>query len=198
MTIESINLELFKLINAQSSAGHLTIGLATIVADYVVYLVPIFLIATWLFENDDKKEVALKSVSVALIALGVAQIIVAIYPHPRPFMIGVGRTLIQHAPDPSFPSDHMILFCSIAITYLIDGYYVIGLSIFAIGVIVAWSRIYLGVHFPFDMFGSVLISLIVAVSVQSIWANVGKPLAKLAVRIHERLFRLPIKNGWMK
>lgn len=198
MTFENINIELFQLLNAQSSASELSVKIAMILADYVIYLVPVFLVAAWLFGNNDKKEIALKSVSVALIALGIGQIIVAIYPHPRPFMIGIGRTLIEHAPDPSFPSDHMTLFSSIAITYLIGRLYKIGLTILIAGFAVGWSRVYLGVHFPFDMLGAVLISLVVAIAIQPIWKIAGRQVTDLIISIYQSIFKTIIKNGWIK
>ena len=196
--MESINLKIFNLINASSSTNELTINVAIILANSVIYFVPVFLVLSWLFGDNDKKEIALKSVSVALISLAVAQMIVAIYPHPRPFMIGIGRTLIEHAPDPSFPSDHMTLFSSIAITYLIGRYYKLGLAILFAGFAVGWSRVYLGVHFPFDMVGAIIISLCVATAIQPIWKMLGKPITKVAIIIYGKLFRIPIKNGWIK
>ncbi|MGB4812011.1 MAG: phosphatase PAP2 family protein [Methylophilaceae bacterium] len=198
MTLENINIQLFKLINAQSSASELTINLAIILADYVIFLLPIYLMITWLFGNNSKKEIVLKSVCVTLISLGIAQIIVFVYPHPRPFMMGVGRTLITHASVPSFPSDHMTVFSSIAITYLMARYYAIGLTISVVGIFVAWSRVYLGVHFPFDMIGAVLVSLFVAIAIQPVWKKSGSALTGIAITTHQKVFNLPIKNGWIK
>ena len=198
MIFENLNIALFNLINAQSSASELTVKLAIILAEYVIYLVPVFLVATWLLEGRDKKEMALKAVSVALISLGIAQIVVAIYPHPRPFMMGIGRTLIAHAPDASFPSDHVTLFSSIAITYLMGRYYTIGWILVVAGLLVAWSRVYLGVHFPFDMVGSILISGMVAIAIQPVWKKAGPSITKIVIKIHEKIFSAPIENGWIK
>ncbi len=198
MLVENLNLALLHLLNASSSANESTIKLAILVADYAIYLVPVFLVITWLFGGDEKKNVALKSVVVALIALGIAQVIVRIYPHPRPFMLGVGRTLIAHAPDPSFPSDHMTFMSSIALTYLVARRYVIGWTLFAAALCVAWSRVYLGVHFPLDMVGGAMLALLVVLAIGPIWNRAGRLLTHLAVSIYEWIFAMPIKHGWVK
>jgi hypothetical protein len=42
-------------------------------------------------------------------AVGINQLLGTLWYEPRPFATGLGRTLIQHAPDNSFPSDHVAL-----------------------------------------------------------------------------------------
>lgn len=198
MSLESLNIAWFNLINAPAEASHRMIHIATFIANDLIYFLMAFLIISWLYGDYARKELALKSVVIAFIALGVAQIITAIYPHPRPFMIPIGRTYVVHAPDASFPSDHMTLFSSIAFTFWFARYYLSGLLIFVAGLLVAWSRVYLGVHFPFDMLGSVILSVIMVWSLQPLWQKFGDPLANACIRIYRQLFKLPISLGLIK
>jgi undecaprenyl-diphosphatase len=39
------------------------------------------------------------------------QVIILLWQHPRPFVIGLGHTYLAHAADSSFPSDHLTLLC---------------------------------------------------------------------------------------
>ena len=91
----------------------------------------------------------------ALIGLALAQVITAIWYHPRPFEIGLGRQLLDHAPEASLPSDHATLLFSLALPLLFCATARRWGAVFlALGVVTAWSRIYLGVHFPLDMIGA--------------------------------------------
>lgn len=91
----------------------------------------------------------------ALIGLGLAQVITTIWYHPRPFEIGLGRQLLDHAAEASFPSDHATLMFGLAIPLLLGNQTRRwGAVVLALGFGVAWSRIYLGVHFPLDMIGA--------------------------------------------
>ena len=85
------------------------------------------------------------------------------YFHPRPFAAGLGHQLIYHANDSSFPSDHATLAFSIAFSFLIyDKKRLLGIICLIFALIVSFARIYVGVHFPFDILGSFIVSFISA------------------------------------
>ena len=107
----------------------------------------------------------------------------------------VGQTLINHAPDASFPSDHMLIFSSIAFSYIFAKERNIGFFLFLLAIEVAWSRIYLGVHFPLDMLGALTVAFITAFSVQKIWNKNGNSFVNLAVKIYTLLFSKLINKG---
>lgn len=185
-------------INASPIAHLSTIHLAVFITNDLLYLIPLFLLAYWAIGDRIQKQIALKSVCVALLALGVAQIIGHVYPHPRPFMMGIGRTLIDHVSDPSFPSDHMTLFSSIAVTFLLSRKYLIGWVIFIMAWTVAWARIYIGVHFPFDMIGAFILSISVALLMGPVWKKNGDQFTQPFVYLYEmilaRLFNIHKAN----
>jgi undecaprenyl-diphosphatase len=198
MNLEDLNIRLFSLINAGDEASGFTIAFARICADVLIYLIPLHLISYWLFGNRRRKELALKATLLAFISLGLAQLVIRIYPHPRPFMLGIGHRLIEHAPDSSFPSDHMIVFASVALTLLIGKDVLLAVAVLLAGFIVGWSRIYLGVHFPFDMIGSWLLCSLVAIAFEPLWRNFGYHLSDRLISLYELIFSRAIKSGWVK
>jgi undecaprenyl-diphosphatase len=63
---------------------------------------------------------------------------------------------------------------------------------------IAWSRIYLGVHFPLDMLGAIAVASLSAVLTlhEARW-YLG-PIYRLATRIHFLLFGKLIALGWVR
>ena len=45
-----------------------------------------------------------------------------------------------------------------------------------LAVVIAWSRVYLGVHWPLDMLGGLLAGMIGCLSAQIIWQAMGHKL----------------------
>ena len=72
------------------------------------------------------------------------------------------------------------------------------MALASLGIPIAWARIYLGVHFPFDMLGAV------AVAALSAWLSLRearwylKPSYRLANSIHHRIFGRLIARGWVR
>jgi membrane-associated phospholipid phosphatase len=119
--------------------------------------------------------------------------------HPRPFMIGLGHTLIPHVADSSFPSDHLTLWWAVTFSLAMQrGPRMAGLILAPLGIPIAWARIYLGVHFPFDMFGAVIVAWL------SVWLSLRKvhwylqPSYRFACHLHQRLFGRLIALGWVR
>lgn len=114
-------------------------------------------------------------------------------------MVGIGNTLIPHVADSSFPSDHLTLLWSVSFSFIHHRQFrLMGMMLTLLGIPMAWARIYLGVHFPFDMLGAAFVASV------SVWfAYKGKcwlvePLYKIATSIHVRLFRPLILRGWVQ
>jgi len=180
--VEAINLTWFQSINASPNAPALLIGIAKVFAEYALYALPIFFILLWLFGGKTQKEIVLKSISIIVISLCIGQLISIFFPHPRPFMMGVGRTLIVHASNASFPSHHMLFFSAVFISSFWLKNYKLSMIFLLLSLLIAWSRIYLGVHFPFDMIGAFLISLCVACLFELIWERRGNVIMHFLTR----------------
>ncbi|STT02415.1 permease [Klebsiella pneumoniae] len=132
------------------------------------------------------------------ISLTVSWAIGHLYPHDRPFVAGVGYNFLHHAADDSFPSDHgnrQLYLCP-------------GLPVLASPVVrrpadghcraIAWSRVYLGVHWPLDMVGGLLAGMCGCLGAALIWHTFGPALYHQLQRLYRLCFSLPIRKGWVR
>lgn len=180
-TIEAFNELLFLMINGTPTTPGWLVGTALVLADYLIWIIPLILVVMWLSGDDRQREVAIRSCCVTLLALGANQVIGFIWQHPRPFMIGLGHTFLQHAPDSSFPSDHATVFSSIALTALFGRMWRTGCMVLVTGIAVAWARVFLGVHFPLDMIGAVAVSCVAYVIIMPLRKAAGPAVTQLAI-----------------
>ncbi len=91
----------------------------------------------------------------------VAKICSTLYYDPRPFIAEHFIPLIPHAADNGFPSDHTLI--SAAITAVIYQFHKkTAIFLAACTIIVGVSRVYVGVHHPIDILGSIVIATIIS------------------------------------
>jgi undecaprenyl-diphosphatase len=153
-----LNQHLFLLLNAPAGASPIAVGFATVLANDLVYFVPFLLLGLWVWSTSSARAGLLTTSVMAALALFANQVVGQFWYEPRPFMIGLGRTLLHHAPENSFPSDHTTLIVSVGIGLFVTGAAKRwGAVVTVAGAVVGWARIYLGLHFPVDVLVSFLI-----------------------------------------
>ncbi|TDR76468.1 phosphatase PAP2 family protein [Paludibacterium purpuratum] len=197
--MESLNQALFLWMNAPAQPDPFLLSIATLCADKMIWIVPVLLVVGWLRGSDHTRRVFLVATTATLLALSVNQLIGLVWPHPRPFMIGLGHSFLPHAADSSFPSDHMTVMCSMAFSLLYyRGFRLVGGVLAVLAIPVAWARIYLGVHFPLDMAGALAVSACAAWLAAS-WAFLYLPsLFRFSINLHRLLFARLIAGGWVQ
>ena len=198
MTLSELNLSLFSWINASPEASNTSIHFAIFIANDLLYCMILLFSWFWLRGNYDTKKQILKAFIFTSIAILISQCISHVYYHPRPFVMEVGRTLIYHAPNGSFPSDHMLIFSSIAFSYLFSAQRKLGIFLLIMAWLVAWSRVYLGVHFPLDMLGAFLLAFALNFFGLKLWNLYKDKIMQWALTIHFYLFKPLIQKGYIK
>ena len=198
MTLSELNLSLFSWINASPEASNTSIHFAIFIANDLLYCMILLFAWFWLRGNYDTKKQILKAFIFTSIAILISQCISHVYYHPRPFVMEVGRTLIYHAPNGSFPSDHMLIFSSIAFSYLFSAQRKLGVFLLIMAWLVAWSRVYLGVHFPLDMLGAFLLAFALNFFGLKLWNLYKEKIMQWALTIHFYLFKPLIQKGYIK
>jgi undecaprenyl-diphosphatase len=155
--MEALNTRLFLLLNAPSGLHGVSLWIVTALAEWMVWLIPIGLTSLWLLGELNDQRAAVKALLAGVLVLGLNQLIGLAWFHPRPFMLGIGHSYLAHAADSSFPSDHVSLLCAVGLalwtSHSLWAKRLAGLLL-VVTPLVAWARIYLGVHFPLDMLGA--------------------------------------------
>lgn len=155
-----MNISLFRFINSFAESNVSLDKAMIFAALYLIYTVPLFLLALWIMGNDKKKKEALLVFLSVLASLTLAWLITKFYYHPRPFVVGLGKELIKHAADSSFPSDHATFIFAVAFALLLIKEYWESLIFFALFLAVGFARVYCGIHFPYDILGAIPISML--------------------------------------
>jgi undecaprenyl-diphosphatase len=197
-TLEVFNRALFLLINGTPATPGWLIGTAMLIASYVIWSIPLLLAGMWLWGNERQRNLALRGCIVAMLGVGANQLIGIVWQHPRPFMIGLGHTFLPHAPDSSFPSDHATVFACVALTLLAGRARCLGGLTLLAGVLVAWARVFVGVHFPLDMFGAVVVAGVAFGLVIPLWYLAGSAVTRWTIMLYRNLLSRPIALGWFR
>src|ERR1700731_3710228 len=137
--MENLNRTLFLLLNAPAHPAPLTVGLAIGCAQYLIWLVPALLVIGWLRGSAPSRLTLLQAALAGLLGLLSSQVFGIAWPHPRPFAIGLGHTLLAHAPDSSFPSDHLTLLWCVSFSLLMHPQLRrVGIALSLMGLPMAW------------------------------------------------------------
>jgi len=195
--LETFNHHLFLALNATPGTAPLAIDAGIVAAQYLILVVPLALLGLWLTGGRAERKLALRTVLVTALALLLGQLAGLFWPHPRPFMIGLGWRFIPHAADPSFPSDHGTVMAAVALTLLAGRAWGCGVAMLLIGGVVAWARVFLGVHFPLDMLGGVLVAALAYALSVPLWLGLGERMTDWAEVLYRRLMAGPIAAGWL-
>lgn len=184
------NLHLFQLINASPGLSHQQVLLATLLANWLIVLVPIAMVVGWV-RGDQVARLDLLQILLAVgLALGLAQVITHAWPQPRPFAMHLGTQYLAHSADPGLPSDHVTVLWSLALATLRSRKFALwGFPLLAIGLVVGWSRVYLGVHFPLDVAAALPVAW-AATMVAGLLRKPMQPIYRRILWLHDRWVNL--------
>ncbi len=164
--MQALDYQLFQIVNQFAGKWHLIDTLMVAIAKFGPLLFAIPLLYLWFKKGNEGKQVAILSVISFAAALLINQIIGHIYFRPRPFVFhDVNLLIVKSSSDPSFPSDHVTFSFAIASLVWLWNKRIGTLSII-LGFIIALSRVFVGVHYPFDVLGGALIG---SVSGFAVW-----------------------------
>lgn len=200
--MEALNRLLFLSINATPDSPGWLIQLATFIARDVIAIVPLLIVALWLWGPRDRltsqRVLVLKTGMALIYALTISWCVGQLLPHPRPFAIGLGHQFLSHAADDSYPSDHGTAIFTFALAFVFWHRLWSGIVLMVVGGAIAWSRVYLGVHWPMDMLGGFMVGLLGCLASHLAWMSYGVRMLSLFSSVYRALFAVPIRKGWIQ
>ena len=175
---------------------------AKFIAKDLINIVPALVVILWLW--GPRKQVSAQRQLVIKVAMALAVSMTAswmlgqLFPHDRPFVDHIGSNFLHHSADDSFPSDHGTVIFTFALAFLFWHRVWSGVVLMGIAIAIAWSRVYLGVHWPLDMLGGLLVGMIGCLSAQILWKLFGPQLYRGLQQVYRICFALPIRKGWVR
>jgi undecaprenyl-diphosphatase len=166
-TMNTWNGILFRWLGAGYAPGPHLLAAARWMAVYLIAGVPITLVLLW-WRRPGSRETLLTAMASGGLALAATEVIAAAMAVPRPFMAGLSPVYLAHSAEGSFPSAHASFMLAVAGTLLLSQAtrpWGAGLAVFALAT--AWARVYLGLHFPLDILGSILLATVIVAALGS-------------------------------
>nr|WP_041173581.1 phosphatase PAP2 family protein [Clostridium botulinum] len=155
-----MNIEFFRLINNLANKNSVLDKIMIFFSKDIPYIfmaiVAIVFILGITKKNCDYRKVAVNTFIIAVINLTISFIIGGVYYVDRPFVHNKVNLLYIHAKNSSLPSDHAIGTMSIALG-LRKYNKLLSLILTVFSIIVGFSRVYVGHHYPLDIIGAYII-----------------------------------------
>lgn len=179
MDLEGINRGLFLALNAPDGLSGVPLNLAIGAAKYSIVVLAAVVVWSWLRGQSRDRSVLVLVVLAVLPALAINYVVGLVFFHPRPFMVHLGQTYLVHAPEASFPSDHATFMWTIAFGLLFWSPARLSSWLAALlAALTSWARIYLGVHFPFDIAGSMAVALVSVAALVPLYTVAARRIAE--------------------
>lgn len=173
--LEQINTDLFQAINSFTGVNKLMDLSAILFAEFMPYALLAMVGCLFLQNNKPQRIAIIKSGVAICVSMLMSYVISLFYYHPRPFMLELGNTLVAHAPDSSFPSDHTTFMFALSFSLLYSSVAKsISRILFILACIGGVARIYVGVHFPFDILAAAGVGFIAARAVSLAWGLLNR------------------------
>ncbi|HEK9103302.1 TPA: undecaprenyl-diphosphatase [Bacillus pseudomycoides] len=194
MSFSQLNIDTFRAINDLGKQYSSLNSTMVFLAEYMVYFLGLIIIAYWFTQSRKNKMMIIQAMVAFVTAEIIGKLAGKFHLNYQPFAVlpDVNK-LVDHAVDNSFPSDHTILFFSICFSFWLVRKKT-GSLLLTLAFCVAISRIWVGVHYPFDVVTGALIGIISALF--SYWLTPKITFIKQLLNLYEKIEQnvIPSKN----
>lgn len=158
---------LFLWINLSQSAPAWLAGLARTASQQLLPYLVVATVAAVLVGREPWRVQALRTLLALVLAAAAAYFLKRWFALPRPATLGLGVQWLQHGQQAGFPSSHATIAAAWAVAMAMVGVASWKRALFfLVPLIVGWSRIALGVHFPSDVLGGWALGALCAVAIE--------------------------------
>ncbi len=162
---------LIKQINSLAGQWQWLDMVGIIFSDFLIFSFPLIIILIYFFSNKRNKLiwVLIKVVLSTVLSIVLSYLISQLVARPRPFVdhqeIYQLAKFIIGLKDFSFPSDHATVAFAMTLSVLVD-WRKFGLILLGLALLVGLSRIFVGVHYPSDILGGIVVAIISVTGVE--------------------------------
>jgi len=180
-----MNMEFFKIINNLAYKNALLDKVMIFFSNDVPYIFMAVIVLIFILgiinNKKENRKIAVNTVVITAINLIINLMIRIIFHINRPFVDHNVNLLVSHDTASSFPSNHATGTMSIAVA--LNKYNkVLGLIMTILSIIVGFSRVYVGDHYPIDIIGSYIIvfitnyvyNLVLRNKIEELYMNIEK------------------------
>ncbi|MBN3555833.1 undecaprenyl-diphosphatase [Fictibacillus nanhaiensis] len=151
----------FMFINERVSTYPLIDHLMIFFAEYVQYAFVLLLIMLWWRNKKNDRVIVFQALFAFSLSYSVNRLIELFIYRERPFITHDIVQLVEHTANSSFPSDHASSAISIAVTLILVTIRFRYLWCM-IAILITFSRIWVGVHYPLDVIAGALNGILIA------------------------------------
>ncbi|WP_412890067.1 undecaprenyl-diphosphatase [Bacillus sp. 1P06AnD] len=154
------NIHMFRMVNDLGKDYTFLNPIFVFIAQYTVYLLGLAVVI-YFFSKPAKNKIMVVSIAFSLVLAEIlAKIVGLFHTNNQPFAeLAHVNKLIEKTVDNSFPSDHTILFFTVCFSFFFfgkKGRWLWVIAAFCVGI----SRIWVGVHYPFDVIVGALLGIL--------------------------------------
>lgn len=206
-----ISMDIKILLFIQENIRHyiLTPFFTLITNEYFLYILLGIVLIYMFKKNEDTRRLAKETIIAFLICTVLFVVLKLIFQRPRPFdAFNELIPLVDKPSDYSFPSGHTAsaFICAFMVYDGLPKKY--SILIFILAILVAFSRLYVGVHYPTDILAVIVLACIIfsvfassppvvnpdAAAVTQVWAYIGELVFNMlvlvgAVKMSDRIIR---------
>jgi undecaprenyl-diphosphatase len=191
-TLDLVDYEIFEAINGLAARNDVFEDWLRFFSIYAELIFGVFLAVAFLargrWRSVNARHGVVAAALASIVALEVAQVIAGVWDRPRPYEGHLEtHVFVATSSDPSFPSDHATVAFAIAVSILLRNKR-LGLITIAMAMVVALSRVVVGVHYPSDVVAGAGLGTLAALLLWS--PPIRDPLRRVSQRLSALYDRL--------
>ncbi|WP_026888325.1 phosphatase PAP2 family protein [Clostridium beijerinckii] len=200
-----MNMEIFNLINNLANKNTILDKMMIFFSEYGPYISMAVIVVVFILGLKQRKyenrKIAVSTVVVTVINMIINIIVRSIFHVDRPFVHNNVNLLLPHDSASSFPSNHATGTMSIALG--LEKYNkLLSRILIILSIIIGYSRVYVGHHYPMDVIGAYIIVFVVNYiynlklrsRVDNLYELVEKKIAERLGKLHSKLFQPKSSN----